>query len=89
MGLTSSRMRYFKQASSGLDKIPMALYAVKAIPKFIEILRKGESPRIFGDGLQSRDFTFVDNAVFANLAAMAKKERVGFACVNIACGDRD
>ena len=72
--------------SSGLDKINGPYAAV--IPKFIEILRKGESPRIFGDGLQSRDFTFVDNAVFANLAAMAKKERVGFACVNIACGDR-
>ena len=72
--------------SSGLDKIPMApmRLSFQSSSKFFE---KG-NPRIFGDGLQSRDFTFVDNAVFANLAAMAKKERVGFACVNIACGDR-
>ena len=84
-GIDVIAMRYFNIFGPRQD--PNGPYAA-VIPKFIEILRKGESPRIFGDGLQSRDFTFVDNAVFANLAAMAKKERVGFACVNIACGDR-
>lgn len=84
-GIDVVAMRYFNIFGPRQD--PDGPYAA-VIPKFIEILKNGGSPQIFGDGLQSRDFTYVDNAVFANLSAMAKEENVGFTCVNIACGDR-
>jgi nucleoside-diphosphate-sugar epimerase len=47
---------------------------------------RGESPIIFGDGEQSRDFTFIDNVVAANQCAAAS-DATGIA-VNVACGDR-
>jgi len=49
---------------------------------------RGEAPVIFGDGKQSRDFTFVENAVAANLlAAETPAERVAGKFFNVACGD--
>jgi len=84
-GIDVVAMRYFNIFGPRQD--PNGPYAA-VIPKFIEILKDGGSPMIFGDGLQSRDFTYVDNAVFANLSAMAKEGSVGFTCINIACGDR-
>jgi UDP-N-acetylglucosamine 4-epimerase len=84
-GIDVVAMRYFNIFGPRQD--PEGPYAA-VIPKFIEILKNGDSPLIFGDGLQSRDFTYVDNAVFANLSAMAKEGPVGFTCINIACGDR-
>ena len=68
-GIDVIAMRYFNIFGPRQD--PNGPYAA-VIPKFIEFFKR-ESPRIFGDGLQSRDFTLSDNAVFANLAAMAKK----------------
>jgi nucleoside-diphosphate-sugar epimerase len=57
-----------------------------AIPKFITSIMKGQSPPVFGDGEQSRDFSYVANVVEANLAACrAPREACGKA-FNIACG---
>lgn len=57
------------------------------IAKFCTAMLKGERPVVHGDGLQSRDFTFVANSVAANLAAAAApEERVAGRVFNIACG---
>lgn len=57
------------------------------IAKFCTALLRGERPVVHGDGLQSRDFTFVENAVAANLAAAeAAEEAVAGRTFNVACG---
>jgi len=56
------------------------------IPRFIEMLRAGEQPTIFGDGTQTRDFTHVANAVHANLLAATCHRRFHGEVVNVACG---
>ena len=84
-GIDVIAMRYFNIFGPRQD--PNGPYAA-VIPKFIEILRKGESPRIFGDGLQSRDFYLRRQCCFCKFGCHGKKRNVGFACVNIACGDR-
>ena len=56
------------------------------IAAFAKALLAGESPMIFGDGEQSRDFTFVDNAVHANLLAARSEKRIGGEVMNVACG---
>ncbi len=65
-GLETVALRYFNVY--GPRQRPDSMYAA-VIPLFIEALRSGESPTVHGDGLQSRDFTFVDDVVAANLAA--------------------
>ncbi len=65
---------------------PRSQYAA-VIPKFIVALQAGESPTIFGDGEHSRDFTYIDNVVQANLLAAESPQAVG-ETVNIACGER-
>ena len=55
------------------------------IPNFIRALRSGRPPTVFGDGEQSRDFTFVDNVVEANVHAM-EADRVAGQVFNVACG---
>ena len=57
------------------------------IPKFIAAGLRGRRPSIFGDGEQSRDFTYVDNVVDANLLAMQGGHGVG-EVFNVACGER-
>ena len=57
------------------------------IPRFINALLAGRSPIVFGDGEQSRDFTYVDNVVEANMLAMGTARLDGEA-INIACGKR-
>ncbi len=60
-----------------------------AIPLFIDAIKRGEAPVIYGNGEQSRDFTFVSNAVKANILALfAEKEKVSGKVFNIACGQR-
>jgi len=61
------------------------MYAA-VIPNFISALLAGESPTIFGDGEQSRDFTYVDNVVDANLLAM-NADSVAEHVYNVACGE--
>jgi nucleoside-diphosphate-sugar epimerase len=58
------------------------------VPRFAERLIAGKAPRIEGDGGQTRDFTFVDNAVLALLLAGARTEPLDGATMNVGCGKR-
>lgn len=82
-GLGTVGLRYFNVFGPAQD--PESQYAA-VIPRFITRMLRGEPPIIFGDGEQSRDFTFIDNVVEANQCA-ARSDASGIA-VNIACGDR-
>jgi UDP-glucose 4-epimerase len=77
-------LRYFNIFGPRQD--PESQYAA-VIPRFITALLDGKSPVVYGDGLQSRDFTFVDNVVNANLLA-AEAEGVAGWAFNVACGGR-
>jgi UDP-glucose 4-epimerase len=58
--------------------------------KFTLLMLNGEQPTIFGDGEQGRDFTYVENAVSANLLALhAPAEKVAGKIFNVACGERN
>jgi len=57
------------------------------IPKFIAAMLAGERPVIFGDGEQSRDFTYVEDCVAANFLASTAPKAAG-QVVNVACGGR-
>jgi UDP-glucose 4-epimerase len=83
-GLSTVAVRYFNVFGPRQD--PNSQYAA-VIPKFIDALISGEPPVIFGDGEQSRDFTFVKNVVEANILA-AKAEKASGHMFNIACGQR-
>jgi UDP-glucose 4-epimerase len=65
---------------------PASQYAA-VIPAFITAALRGERPVVHGDGLQTRDFTYVQNVVDANLLACDAPEAAGEA-INIACGQR-
>ena len=81
-GLETISLRYFNVFGPQQD--PKSQYAA-AIPAFVTAILKDESPTIYGDGQQSRDFTYVDNVVQANLLAARAKETKG-EVINIACG---
>jgi len=83
-GLETVALRYFNVFGPRQD--PESPYSA-VIPKFIGWLERGESPRIEGDGEQTRDFTYVDNVVRANLLA-AEAPNVGGEVFNIACNGR-
>jgi UDP-glucose 4-epimerase len=83
-GLETVRLRYFNVF--GPRQMPGGPYAA-VIPLFIEAMVSGRSPMVYGDGLQSRDFTFVDDVVQANLLA-AEAPRVTGKVFNIASGRR-
>lgn len=82
-GLETICLRYFNVF--GPHQNPNSEYAA-VIPKFITSILKGESPEIYGDGEQSRDFTYVANNVEANILAAFSKKGAG-EVINIACGD--
>jgi nucleoside-diphosphate-sugar epimerase len=85
-GLETVSLRYFN--IFGPRQAPDSPYAA-VIPKFVTALLGGEPPAIHGDGRQTRDFTFVANAVAANLgAAQAPAARVAGQVFNVGCGDR-
>lgn len=85
-GLETYGLRYFNVFGRRQD--PDGAYAA-VIPKFIRLLLKGERPVINGDGRQSRDFTYIENVVEANLkACKAGKDGAGEA-YNIAYGGRE
>lgn len=85
-GLDTYGMRYFNVFGRRQD--PDGAYAA-VIPKFIRQLMHGEVPTINGDGKQSRDFTYIDNVIEANLkACLAPTEAAGEA-FNIAYGGRE
>jgi UDP-glucose 4-epimerase len=83
-GLECVSLRYFNVFGPRQD--PMSQYAA-VIPKFIAAALEGRRPVVFGDGEQSRDFTYVDNVVEANLLALESSEGVG-EVFNVACGER-
>lgn len=57
------------------------------IPKFITAMLADEPPPVHGDGRQSRDFTYIDNVVQANILSATKEGQQGFAAFNVACGE--
>lgn len=77
-------LRYFNVFGPRQD--PAGPYAA-VIPRWINKLIKHESPVIYGDGLTSRDFCFVDNVVFANIAAALSPQPLKFGVYNIAVGE--
>ena len=81
-GLETVALRYFNVFGPNQD--PASEYAA-VIPKFIAAVAAGERPTIFGDGEQSRDFTYIANVVDANLRAAAVPEASG-RVFNIASG---
>lgn len=83
-GLETVALRYFNVYGPHQD--PRSDYAA-AIPNFISALMAGRAPVVFGDGEQSRDFTYVDNVVDANVLAMDAPEARG-RVYNVACGER-
>jgi len=83
-GLETVSLRYFNIFGPKQD--PNSLYSA-VIPKFIDALLRDHPPIIFGDGEQSRDFTYIENVVQGNLLAMFAEHLHGEA-INIACGKR-
>jgi len=82
-GLEAVALRYFNVFGPRQD--PNSPYSA-VIPRFITAMLNGQSPTIYGDGLQSRDFTYVQNVVDANLLA-ATSPGVGGEVFNIARGE--
>jgi UDP-N-acetylglucosamine/UDP-N-acetyl-alpha-D-glucosaminouronate 4-epimerase len=83
-GLETVALRYFNVFGPRQD--PLSQYAA-VIPRFITAVLAGGQPLIHGDGEQSRDFTYIDNAVEANVLAASAPDVAG-ETFNIACGDR-
>ncbi|MEM1349098.1 MAG: SDR family oxidoreductase [Myxococcota bacterium] len=84
-GLNTVGLRYFNIFGPRQD--PNGPYAA-VIPKFIDILLRGDVPTIDGDGRQTRDFTFVSNVVQANLKATEHAAKARGRTFNVGCGER-
>jgi nucleoside-diphosphate-sugar epimerase len=85
-GLETVCLRYFNIFGPRQD--PSSPYS-GVLAKFITLMLRGEQPTIFGDGEQSRDFTYIDNAVAANLLACeAENGKVAGQVFNVATGRR-
>jgi nucleoside-diphosphate-sugar epimerase len=78
-------LRYFNIFGPRQD--PKSEYAA-VIPKFFLAALRGERPIVFGDGEQTRDFCYIENAVQANLLAASSPRKLTGQVVNIACGER-
>lgn len=85
-GLDTYGLRYFNVFGKRQD--PNGAYAA-VIPKFIKQLLNGEQPTINGDGKQSRDFTYIENVIEANLKACKASSEVAGEAFNIAYGGRE
>lgn len=85
-GLDTYGLRYFNVFGRRQD--PDGAYAA-VIPKFIKQLLNDERPTINGDGKQSRDFTYIDNVIEANLKACLANSEVAGQAFNIAYGGRE
>jgi nucleoside-diphosphate-sugar epimerase len=83
-GIPTVALRYFNVFGPWQD--PKSDYAA-VIPIFVRQLLEGKSPTIFGDGEQSRDFTYIRNVVQANILA-CEANTTGGRVYNVACGDR-
>jgi nucleoside-diphosphate-sugar epimerase len=84
-GVPTVALRYFNVFGPRQD--PTSQYAA-VVPKFIVAARAGESPTIFGDGEQTRDFTFIANVVRANLLACVAPDAALGEVFNVGCGER-
>jgi len=84
-GVETVGLRYFNVFGPRQD--PYSQYAA-VIPLFVSALLQGRAPVINGDGEQTRDFTFVENAVAANLLACTASAEVVGEVFNVACGER-
>ncbi len=84
-GLPTVALRYFNVF--GPRQNPHSQYAA-VIPKFVTACRTDQPIHIYGDGEQTRDFTFVDNVVRANLLACECPESLLGQAINVGCGDR-
>ncbi len=78
-------LRYFNVF--GPKQSPNGAYAA-VIPLFMQALKDGQPPKINGDGEQTRDFTFVENAVQANIKGFFADNTAANEVVNVACGER-
>ena len=85
-GLETVGLRYFNVFGRRQD--PDGAYAA-VIPKFIKMLLHGQTPTINGDGRQSRDFTYIENVIEANLKACAAPSEAAGQAYNIAYGGRE
>ena len=83
-GLETVALRYFNVFGPRQD--PASEYAA-VIPRFLTALIEKRRPIVFGDGEQTRDFTYIANVVQANLLAASSSEAVGYA-LNIGCGEQ-
>jgi len=81
-GLETVSLRYFNVFGPHQD--PDSEYAA-VIPRFIKALLAGAQPTVYGDGEQSRDFTYVDNIIYGNLLAVEAEDAPG-KVMNLACG---
>ncbi len=82
-GLGTVSLRYFNVFGKRQD--PHSTYAA-VIPRFVAALLRGGVPEIFGDGEQTRDFTYIANVVQANLRACAAPSEACGQVFNVACG---
>ncbi|MBI3135913.1 MAG: SDR family oxidoreductase [Bacteroidetes bacterium] len=83
-GMETIGLRYFNVFGKNQD--PNGAYAA-AIPKFIACMKNNESPTIYGDGKQTRDFTYIKNVVLANQLALETTNTGCFGeAYNVACG---
>ncbi len=84
-GLETISLRYFNVFGPKQD--PESMYAA-VIPRFITSVLSGSAPIVYGDGLQTRDFTYIDNVVRANQLACEAPESACGKVINVACGAR-
>ncbi|MGD0766937.1 MAG: NAD-dependent epimerase/dehydratase family protein [Tepidisphaeraceae bacterium] len=85
MGLDTVSLRYFNVF--GPRQSARNAYAA-VMAAFAKAMLAGKPPTVYGDGEQSRDFTYVDNVVHANLLAARREQRLDGVAINIACGSR-
>ncbi|MDG2073616.1 MAG: NAD-dependent epimerase/dehydratase family protein, partial [Polaribacter sp.] len=85
-GLETIGLRYFNVFGRRQDS--NSTYAA-VIPKFVSQLMKGESPTINGDGTYSRDFTYIDNVIQANLLSIIAEKKATNNVYNVAYGERN
>lgn len=83
-GLEVIGLRYFNVF--GRKQRPDGSYAA-AIPRFISAFLSGNSPEVYGDGEQTRDFTYIDNVIEANILAATTNNTEAYGSIfNVACG---
>jgi UDP-glucose 4-epimerase len=84
-GLETVSLRYFNVFGPRQD--PKSEYAA-VVPKFVTAALHQERPTVFGDGEQTRDFCYIENAVRANLLAASTPKKLAGEVVNVACAER-